>query len=93
MNLPCQGQGLFEAGQDVGWDQWRFAAPAYHQFSTFPDGGPALEASWSHPTWKKPIGLFQMPPKVVSPAEICYPPKFIADSRTLCPVLRLRGKA
>jgi len=51
------GQCLFEAGQDVGWDQWRFAAPAHHQFSTFPYGGPALEASWSHPTLKKPFAL------------------------------------
>ena len=40
------------AGQDVGWDQRRFAAPAHQQFSMFHDGGPALEASWSHPTLK-----------------------------------------
>ncbi len=40
----------FEAGQNVGWDQRCFAAPAHQQFSMFHDGGPALEASWSHPT-------------------------------------------
>ena len=33
----------------VGWDQRRFAAPAHQQFSKFPYGGSALEASWSHP--------------------------------------------
>ncbi len=35
---------------DVGWDQWRFAAPAHHETATLSDGGPALETSWSHPT-------------------------------------------
>ncbi len=34
----------------VGWDQRRFAAPAHHDVATIPDGGPALEASLSHPT-------------------------------------------
>ena len=33
----------------VGWDQRRFDAPAHHDDATRPDGGPALEASWSHP--------------------------------------------
>ena len=51
------GQCHFEAGQDVGWDQRRFAAPAHQQFSKFPDGGPALEASWSHPTLNKAMAL------------------------------------
>ena len=32
--------------------QRRFAAPAHQNFSTFPNGGPALEASWSHTTLK-----------------------------------------
>ena len=44
-------QCVFEAGQEVGCDKWRFAAPAHHPFSTFPDGEPELEASWSHPTF------------------------------------------
>ena len=48
-----QGQYFSEAGQDVGWDQRRFAAPAHHDLSAIPDGGPALEASWSHPTLTK----------------------------------------
>ena len=55
--VVANNPGHFDAGQDVGWDQWRFAAQAHHQFSTFPDGGPALEASWSHPTLKMPITL------------------------------------
>ncbi len=38
------------AERAVGWDQRRFAAPAHHDVSTRPDGGPALEASLSHPT-------------------------------------------
>ena len=36
----------------VGWDQRRFAAPAHHDGATISDGGPALEASLSHPTSK-----------------------------------------
>ena len=52
-----QGQCLFEAGPDVGWDQRRFAAPAHHDFWMFPDGGPALEASLSHPTMKQAMAL------------------------------------
>ena len=48
------GEG--DAGE-VGWDQWRFAAPAHHEFTTFPFGGPALEATWSHPTLKLPTAL------------------------------------
>ena len=46
---PC-GSVQLELAQDVGWDQWRFAAPAHRQFSKIFHGGPALEASWSHPT-------------------------------------------
>ena len=34
----------------VGWDQRRFDAPAHQDDATRPDGGPALEASLSHPT-------------------------------------------
>ena len=56
-SLGYQGQCLFEFEQDVGWDQRRFAALAHQQFSKFPDGGPALEASWSHPTLKKAMAL------------------------------------
>jgi len=33
------------------------AAPAHHEFTMFPDGGPALEASWSRPTFKKLTAL------------------------------------
>ena len=54
-----QGQCLYDAGQEVGWDQRRFAAPAHHEFATFPDGGLALEASWSHPTLNKAMALSQ----------------------------------
>ena len=46
---------LVGAVKPVGWDQRRFAAPVHHEFSMFPDGGPALEASWSHPTLKEVI--------------------------------------
>ena len=31
---PC-GSVQLELAQDVGWDQWRFAAPAHRQFSKF----------------------------------------------------------
>ena len=48
---------LFEAGEDVGWDQRRVAAPAHQKFAMFSDGGPALEASWSHPTIQKAMAL------------------------------------
>ncbi len=41
----------------VGWGQRRFAAPAHHDFSTFSNGGPAIEASWSHPTLNKAMAL------------------------------------
>ncbi len=46
------GSVQFEVAQNVGWDQRRFAALAHHQFSKVFHGGPALEASWSHPTLK-----------------------------------------
>ena len=55
--VPTQGHRLVWSAQSVGWDQRRFVAPAHHDFSTFPDGGPALEASWSHPTLKKAMAL------------------------------------
>ena len=55
--LERQGQCVFEVGQNVGWDQRRFAAPAHQQFATFEEGGPALEASWSHPTLKKAMAV------------------------------------
>ena len=54
--VPTQGDRLVWSAQSVGWDQWRFVAPAHHDFSTLPDGGPALEASWSHPTLNKGDG-------------------------------------
>ncbi len=41
---------LGNGAHEVGWDQRRFAAPAHHDLVTSPDGGPALEASLSHPT-------------------------------------------
>ena len=53
----AQGECFFEAAQDVGWDQRRFTAPARQQFSMFHNGGPTLEASWSHPTLKKAMAL------------------------------------
>ena len=53
----AQGHRLVGSAKLIGWDQWRFAAPAHHEFSTFPDGGPALEASWSHPTLNKAVAL------------------------------------
>ena len=46
------GSGQFQSEQFVGWDQRRFAALAHQQFSIVFHGGPALEASWSHPTLK-----------------------------------------
>ncbi len=52
-----QGHRLVGSAKPVGWDQRRFAAPAHQDFSTFPDGGPALEASWSHPTLNKAMAL------------------------------------
>ena len=36
--------------RSVGWDQRRFAAPAHQMKSSQRSGGPALEASLSHPT-------------------------------------------
>ncbi len=51
------GQCLDDARLDVGWDKRRFAAPAHQHFAMFPDGGPALEASLSHPTLKMAFDL------------------------------------
>ncbi len=50
--VPQHGSVQFEVAQNVGWDQRRFAAPAHHQFLKVFHGGPALEASLSHPTLK-----------------------------------------
>ena len=33
------------------------ASPTHHDFSTFSDGGPVLELSWSHPTLKMAMAL------------------------------------
>ena len=52
-----QGHRVVGSAKLVGWDRWRFAAPAHHDFSMFFNGGPALEASWSHPTLKKAMAL------------------------------------
>ena len=52
-----QGHRLVRSVKPVGWDQRRFAAPAHHEFSPFPVGGPALEASLSHPTLNKAMAL------------------------------------
>ena len=49
------GDGATEP--DLGWDQRRFAAPAHHESVASQDGGPALEASLSHPTASQPIRL------------------------------------
>ena len=43
-------EALGNGSHDVGWDQQRFAAPAHHELVAAPDGGPAHEASLSHPT-------------------------------------------
>ena len=40
-------------------------------FSTFSDGGPALEASWSHPTMKKAMALEAMSPGLPIPVASC----------------------
>jgi hypothetical protein len=37
------------------------AALAHHEFSMIPDGGPALEASWSHPTLNRAMTLPDTP--------------------------------
>ncbi len=51
-----QGDRLLECEASVvGWDQRRFAAPAHHRDGRFPSGGPALEASLSHPTLNKVV--------------------------------------
>ncbi len=55
--FPARSHRIVGTAQAVGWDKWCFAAPAHQDFSTFPDGGPALEASWSHPTMKKALAL------------------------------------
>ena len=47
------GHRFFVSGAFVGWDQRRFAAPAHHDDQRFHHGGPALEASLSHPTLKR----------------------------------------
>jgi hypothetical protein len=52
-----QGQVHFEAGEEVGWDQGRFAAPTHHEFTLFHDGGPTLGVSWAHPSFNKKMGL------------------------------------
>ena len=45
-----QGHRLVGSAQPVGWDQRRFATPATMISRCFLHGGPALEASLSHPT-------------------------------------------
>ena len=50
-----------ESEQVVGWDQRRFAAPAHHHVSTVSNGGPALEASLSHPTLIRATDLTERP--------------------------------
>ncbi|MFO1041149.1 MAG: hypothetical protein U0941_05140 [Planctomycetaceae bacterium] len=42
----------------AGWGKRRFAALVHQHFSTTPHGGPALEASSSHPALKKAIALW-----------------------------------
>ena len=59
-NLPLKAARL------VGWDQRRIAAPAHRVFSMFRNGGPALEASLSHPTLTPLIAL---PQKEDQPAD------------------------
>ena len=69
LTVGSPGHRLVGSVQPVGWDQRRFAAPAHHDFSMFPDGGPALEASWSHPTLKKATALVGSPvPSTPAPA-------------------------
>ncbi len=45
----------------VGWDQRRFAAPAHPETETPAEGGPALEASLSYPTFKTASAMFAIP--------------------------------
>ncbi len=52
-----QGHRLVGSASIVGWDQRRFVAPAHQNFPTIPNGGPAFELSWSHPTMKKAMAL------------------------------------
>ena len=48
--IDHSGEWASGSDSEVGWDQRRFAAPAHQDSAMPPDGGPALEASWSHPT-------------------------------------------
>ena len=52
--IPFLRTGPRTTSRFVGWDQRRFAAPAHHSMNNAINdsemGGPALEASWSHPT-------------------------------------------
>ncbi|MEK6257087.1 MAG: DEAD/DEAH box helicase [Planctomycetota bacterium] len=49
---PSENRGATDSAssKEVGWDQRCVAAPAHHEDATPLDGGPALEASLSHPT-------------------------------------------
>ena len=59
---------MFETAWEVEWDQWRFAAQVHQQCSMFQNGGPALEASWFHPTVKQVMTLIFH--QVTSPFDI-----------------------
>ncbi|RLS45468.1 MAG: dihydroxy-acid dehydratase [Planctomycetota bacterium] len=62
----------------VGWDQRRFAAPAHQVGSMNAKGGPALEASLSHPTSKDVVAeddLFapvDAPFKPFADMQVCF---------------------
>ena len=72
-----QGQCLFESEQDGGWDRRRFVVPVHQQFSMFQEGGPALEASRSHPALKLAMALAApFPPLPSNPARFYNPPRF-----------------
>ncbi len=67
----------------VGWDQRRFAAPAHHDVGTIQEGGaleaggPALEASLSHPTFSsRPLSRWEqmLAPALVGQAAVAPAP-------------------
>ena len=69
----------------VGWDQRRFAAPAHRIFKRLLDGGPALEASWSHPTLKWAMALaVAFTPLANPPAGQDTSPSLPGDRPTTC---------
>lgn len=52
----------------------RSCTQAHHHFSTFPDGGPAFEASWSQSTLKKAMALLEPSVKFAVRSRDSYTP-------------------